>query len=54
MTREEVLQLIKEELTVSVEASEECYGCDGFGTIVRVRLYLGGEEISYDSDSISS
>jgi hypothetical protein len=47
MTKEEVLDLIRDKLRVSVETDNS-----GSGATVRVKLYLDDEEIYSDSDTI--
>ncbi len=51
MTKEEVLELLKEKLTISVEVSERGdWESEKTYTKVKVRLYLDGELISESSD----
>ena len=52
MSREEILALLKSEISVSVETSSDYEG-DRVFLRVRVAVSFAGEEVASDSDSIS-
>jgi hypothetical protein len=52
MTKEELIQFLKENLKVKVNHSHPFYD-DGIGDHLRVELYLGNERIDWDEDYIN-
>lgn len=50
MTREEVIELVKDKLTISISCDTEIYSDD---TSVKVKLLFDGEEIAWDSDTVN-
>lgn len=50
MTKEELIQFLKENLKVKVKHIHPLY--DGNGEYLRVELYLGNERIDWDEDYI--
>lgn len=51
MTKEELMQFLKENLKVKVNHIHPLYD-DGDGDYLRVELYLGNERIDWDEDYI--
>lgn len=51
MTKEELIQFLKENLKVKVKHIHPLYD-DGVGEYLRVELYLGNERIDWDEDYI--